>query len=90
MQIPRSYGLVMCAGMVLALIICKIFLSGVPFNIVGILRNFITHPKISHFHRSRPLAFDSVVCDAPGYKVHAYVTEELFYDKKTAVRATYF
>jgi hypothetical protein len=61
----------MCPGMVLALIICKIFLSGVPFNIVGILRNFITHPKISHFHRSRPLAFDSVVCDADGRGVVA-------------------
>ena len=29
-------------------------------------------------------------CDAPGYKVRTYDTEELFYHKKTAFPATYF
>jgi hypothetical protein len=35
----------MSPGMVFALIIGKIFLTGVPFDIVGILGNLITDPK---------------------------------------------
>jgi hypothetical protein len=37
-----------------------------PFGIAGILGNFITDPKISHFHQTRLLPFDSVVCNADG------------------------
>jgi len=70
-QVPRADGLVMCPGMVLALIIGKILLSGVPFYIVCILCNFITNPKILHFHQSRMLAFDGVVRDANGRGVVA-------------------
>jgi hypothetical protein len=57
--------------MMLALIIGKIFLSGVPFNIVCILCNFIAHPKISHFHRTRALSFHGVVGDADGRRIVA-------------------
>ena len=56
----------MGAYVVLALVVCKILLPGVPFNFVDILCFFVTYPKISHFHRSRSLSFDSVVCDADG------------------------
>ncbi len=66
MQIPRADGLVMCPRLVFALIVRKIFLSGVPFDIVCILGNFIADPKISHFHRSRMLVFDGVVRNADG------------------------
>jgi len=48
-QVPRSDCLVMCPSMVLVLIISKILLPGVPLDIVCILCNFITHPKILHF-----------------------------------------
>ncbi len=72
MQIPWADGLVMSPGMVFALIIGKIFLSRVPVtNIVGILCYLVTNPKISHFHRLRTLAFDSVVRDTDGRGVVA-------------------
>jgi hypothetical protein len=50
----------------LALITSQIFLPRVPFNIIRILYNFITHPEIPHFHRLRALSLDSVVCDTDG------------------------
>jgi hypothetical protein len=56
----------MGAYVVLALVVSKILLPGVPFNFVDILCFFVTNPKISHFHRSRSLSFYSVVCDANG------------------------
>jgi hypothetical protein len=54
----------MGAYVVLALIVCKIFLPGVPFNFVGILCHFVTYLKISHLHQSRLLPFDGVICNA--------------------------
>jgi hypothetical protein len=56
----------MCPRVVFTLVISKIFFTRVPFDIVRILGNLITHPKISHFHRARLLLFDSVVCNAYG------------------------
>ena len=56
----------MGAYVVLALVVSKILLPGVPFNFVDILCFLVTNPKISHFHRSRSLSLDSVVCDANG------------------------
>jgi hypothetical protein len=49
---------------VLALIVCKIFLPGVPFNFVGIMCYLVTYQKISHLHQSQSLPFDSVSCNA--------------------------
>jgi hypothetical protein len=45
------------------LIISKIFLDGVPLDINYILCNFITNPKVSHFHRTQLLPFGGVVCN---------------------------
>ena len=56
-------SLMMGAYVVLALVVCKILLPGVPFNFVDILCFFVTNPKRSHFHRSRSLSFDSVIRD---------------------------
>jgi len=61
----------MGAYVVLALVVCKIFLPTVPFNFVDILCFLVTYPKISHFHRSRSLLLDGVVCDADGCGVVA-------------------
>ncbi len=52
-----------CPGVMLTLIICEIFLAWVPLDIVCILCNFITNPKILHFHRTRALLFEGVVCN---------------------------
>ena len=52
--------------MVLALVVSKIFLPGVPLNFICILCHFVTNPKILHFHRLRSLSFYGVVCDADG------------------------
>jgi len=49
--------------MVLALVISKIFLSGVPLQIVHFLCNFVPNPEKSHFHGTRTLPLDSIVCD---------------------------
>jgi len=49
--------------MVLALVISKIFLPGVPLQIVHFLCNFVPNPEKSHFHRSRTLSLDGVVCN---------------------------
>jgi len=56
----------MRAYVVLALVVSKILLPGVPFNFVDILRFLVTNPKISYFHRSQSLPFYGVVCDADG------------------------
>jgi hypothetical protein len=59
------------AYVVLALIVSKVLLPGVPFNFVDILCFLVTYPKISHFHRLRSLPFDGVVCDADGGRIVA-------------------
>jgi hypothetical protein len=51
---------------VLTLIIGKIFLSRVPFNIICILGHLITYPEIPHFYGSQALPFDSIVCNTNG------------------------
>ncbi len=70
MQVPRVYSLVMRPWVVLALVISKIFLPGVPFYI-SILGNFITYPEIPHFHRLQVLSFDSIICYTDGDSVVA-------------------
>ncbi len=61
----------MGAYVVLALVVGKILLPGVPFNFVDILCFLVTDPKISHFHRSQSLPFDGVVCNADGGGIDA-------------------
>ncbi len=56
----------MCPRVVFTLVISKILFTRVPFDIVCILGNLITHPKMSHFHQARSLLFDSVVRNAYG------------------------
>jgi hypothetical protein len=46
------------------LIIGKIFHPGVPLERIHILCIFFASPKVSHFHCSRSLSFDGVVCNA--------------------------
>ena len=57
--------------MVLALVVGKVLLPRVPINFVDILCFLVTYPKISHFHQSRSLSLDGVVCDADGCGVVA-------------------
>jgi hypothetical protein len=54
----------MCPGVVFTLVISKILFTRVPFDIVRILGNLITHQKIPHIHRARLLSFDGVVRNA--------------------------
>jgi hypothetical protein len=54
----------MCPGVMLTLVVCKIFLAGVPLKRINILCHFVPNPEISHFHRSGALAFNGVVRDA--------------------------
>ena len=46
------------SDVVFALVVRQVFLTWVPPDIIRILRNFITNPKISHFHCSRSLLID--------------------------------
>ncbi len=56
----------MCSGVMLALIISKIFLARVPFNIICILGNIVAYPEISHFHGTQTLAFNRIICYTNG------------------------
>ncbi len=56
----------MCPGVMFALIVCKIFHTGVPFRRIHILCIFFACPKISHFHRSRSLSLNGVIHDSDG------------------------
>ncbi len=56
----------MSPWVVFTLIICKVFHSGAPFKRIHFLGIFFTSPKILHFHCSRSLSFDGVVCNANG------------------------
>ncbi len=47
----------------LILVIGKIFLPRVLFNIICILGNFITYPEIPLFHGSQVLSLDRIVCN---------------------------
>jgi hypothetical protein len=49
---------------VLALVICKVFLSRVPLIRIHTLCILLACPKLSHFHLPRTLPFDGVVCDS--------------------------
>jgi hypothetical protein len=53
-------------NMMFTLVISKILLTRMPLDLICILDNFITHPEITHFHRSRALSFNSVVGNANG------------------------
>ena len=59
------------ACVVFTLVIRKIFLSRMPSDIICILGNFITHPKVSHFHASRSLALNGIIGNADGGRVFA-------------------
>ncbi len=60
-----------CAIVVFALVIRKVFLPWVPFKLIHFLCNFIPNPEESHFHRSRTLLFDGIICYAHGCRVVA-------------------
>ena len=47
-----------------ACLVLKIFLSRVPFDVVGLLCHFVTHPKVSRFHGPRSLSFDDAICNS--------------------------
>ncbi len=46
------------------LVVCKVFLPWVVFEVKFTLFDRICHPKESHFHLARLLLFHGVVCDA--------------------------
>ena len=62
MQIIRPHIYMVCSDVVFALVVGKILLSQVPSQVIHLLRDFVPHPKKSHFHCSRPLSFYSVIC----------------------------
>jgi hypothetical protein len=53
------------------LVICQIFLAGVPTYIIHFLCNLITNPKESHFHRTRSLPLDSIIRNTDGRSIIA-------------------
>jgi hypothetical protein len=65
-QVTGTNCFVVSPDVVLALIVCKILLTQVPAHVINILRNFVTNPKPSHFHRLQMLAFHRVICNAYG------------------------
>jgi hypothetical protein len=71
MEVKRAYSGVVCPRMMLTLVVSQIFLAGVPNEVIYSLRILICHPKISHFHRARSVAFDGIVCNTNGSGVIA-------------------
>jgi hypothetical protein len=61
----------MCACVVLALVVCEILLSRVPADVIHFLGYFVSNPEKSHFHRSRTLAFHSVIRDPDSRRIIA-------------------
>jgi hypothetical protein len=58
-------------NVVLALIISKISLSRVPSDVILILCNLVTNPKITHLYQTGALAFDCIICNANGSSIVA-------------------
>ena len=54
--------------MVLALVVSEILLSWVPADVIHFLCYFVPDPEKSHFHRSRTLAFDSVIGNSHSHR----------------------
>jgi hypothetical protein len=84
----------MCPRVVFTLVISKILFSRVPFDIIHILGNLITHPKISHFCQARSLSFDGVVCNAYGGGIVAmngcfWLRMALFFESHTKNHALF-
>ena len=78
MEIPGANILVMCSYVVFALVIRQILFSWMPSDIICVLGNLVTNPEISHFHRSRSLTLNSVVCYADcGGVITMYVCPRL-------------
>ncbi len=50
-------------------LVCKIFFSQVPINSEMLLNNLIFNQKVSHFHWSRVLFLDSVICNSSGSEI---------------------
>ena len=66
MEIPRANFNMMFIVEVFCIIICKIFMAGMPLDIENALFDLVCDPEKTHFHRAGPLFFDSVVCDTCG------------------------
>jgi hypothetical protein len=52
--------------MVLTLVVPKVFLPWVVFDVKLALCNSICNPKKSHFHLARTLSLDSIIRDSDG------------------------
>jgi hypothetical protein len=57
---------VMSTKVVFTLVVCKVFLPRVVFDVKSPLFDYICNPKETHFHRARSLLLDSVIRDAYG------------------------
>jgi hypothetical protein len=68
--------LMVSSNVVFAFVVSQVLLTWVPPDIIHILCNFITNPKIYHFHQMRSLSFDSVICNTNGSHV---ITMNLFF-----------
>jgi hypothetical protein len=71
MQVPWANILMMCSGVMLALIISKILLARVPFDVICILGNLVADIEISHLHQTQLFAFDRIINYANGSSVVA-------------------
>ena len=54
-----------------ALVVCQIFLAGVPFERINILCFVFISPKIPHFFCSQLLLLDGIIGNTDGYCVVA-------------------
>jgi hypothetical protein len=64
MQIPRAHCKMVQTYVVLALVVGKVLLAGVPTKRVHFLSHLITNPKILHFHCTQLLTLDSIFANA--------------------------
>jgi hypothetical protein len=64
LQIPRANSLMMRSYVVFALVVSQVLLPWMPPDIVHILCNFITDPKVTHLHQMQSLLFYGIICDA--------------------------
>ena len=63
-EVPRSYLLVMTTVKMFGEVVSKIFLTKMPLKVKISLLDLICGPEKSHFHGSRVLLLDGVICYA--------------------------
>jgi hypothetical protein len=71
MEVIRAHRGVMCPRVIFNLVVCQIFLPGVPNLGIHILGHFICNPKIPHFYCPQLLTFDGIIGNTDGGRIVA-------------------